>query len=58
MSTDLEKRINDLEAKVKQLTDIIVPTTDKMAINNLVRDLGPDEAAKEINRRAKLRRTL
>lgn len=56
--TDLEKKISDLETKVKQLIDIIAPPMDKVTINNLVRTLGPDEAAREINRRNKLRGTL
>ena len=52
----LKKQVEYLTAQVERLTDIVAPTTDSAEINRLVMTLGADGAAKEINRRNRLRK--
>lgn len=54
----LKKEVAELKAQVEHLTNILSPPMDKAEIRRLVQMLGPDEAAKEINRRAKLRKVI
>lgn len=61
MSADLEKRIAELERKVEFLVKQVCPDMPRTKaeifaeVQHLVRTLGPDKAAEEINRRNSLR---
>lgn len=62
MGEDLKKRIETLEAQVKALTEMLCPKAPQTPVEiqaevrELIRRLGPDGAAKEINRRNSLRK--
>lgn len=53
----LKQEVATLKAQVEHLTYLIAPPPDKAEIRRLVAMLGPDGAAKVINRRAGIQKS-